>query len=262
VAPARIGLIGMGFVGRTLYERIGAEGGAEMEVAFVHDRNPELLAACEPEQALPDLARFAEREPDLVVEAATAEISIRHGAELLSACDYMPLSVSALADPDLERSLTERAAAAGTRLVIPHGALVGLDALAERSGIWREVSITFRKEPRFIDFSDAGGRPQLDGPTVLYDGPVRELARLYPRNVNAMVAAALASVGLDRCRGTLVAEPGLGMHVAEVRAVTEDGSTLESVKRQRAAGVSGTEVPDSLMHSIRAVVRPPGTQFA
>ena len=85
---------------------------------------------------------------------------------------------------------------------------------------------------------------------MLYDGPVRGIASRYPRNVNAMVGCALATIGLDRCRAILVADPELTELIAEVRAVGSDGSVLEIVKRQPGVGVSGTEMPDAVLRSI------------
>lgn len=104
---------------------------------------------------------------------------------------------------------------AGTRLFVPHGALVGVDSLVE-----------------------------------LHDGPVRGIATLFPRNVNTMVTCALATVGLDRCRGVLVADPTLDVAVAEVHAVGHHGEELMTVRRQPIIGVSGTEMVESMFGSI------------
>lgn len=250
-----MGIVGMGFVGAALYARIKGDLSALLEVAFVHDADPARLGTCHPDDVLDDLDGFAARAPDLVVEVASPEVTRKLGHAFLDFCDYIPLSVSALVDADLEQTLEDVALRSGTRLFIPHGAMVGIEGLFERSSAWEEVSVTFRKDPRHIDFSTAGERT-IERTTVLVDASVREAARLFPLNLNAMVAAALASLGLDRCRGVLVAEPGLGEHIAELRARAVDGSQLEIVKRQRVAGVSGTEVPDALVHSILNVAAP------
>ncbi|MBS1879164.1 MAG: DUF108 domain-containing protein [Actinobacteria bacterium] len=252
----RVGLVGMGYIGSALHELIRDRFGALLEVAFVFDLDPGRLEGCRPEEVLDDLGRFGERQADLIVEAATAEVTRAHGLAFLAAGDYLPLSLSALVDPALERALSECAEHAGTRLLIPHGALAGLEGLEERRGSWESVTVTFRKDPLHIDFASVGGRPEIDGPTTLVDGSVREAARAYPRNLNAMIAAGLASGGLDRCRGIFVAEPGLDVHVAELDARAVDGSELRICKRQRIAGVSGTELPDAVIHSILRATSP------
>ena len=51
----------------------------------------------------------------------------------------------------------------------------------------------------------------IDGETVLYDGPIRDLAPLAPNNVNTMAAAALAApnLGFDGVQARLVVDPDL-----------------------------------------------------
>ena len=186
---------------------------------------------------------FAVTAPDLIVEAAHPEISVAHGATFLEACDYMPLSVTALADDDLRARLVTTAERARHHLILPQGALVGTDALLAWRHMWRDVTITFRKHPHNIDLAAVKRRAQdITSETVIFDGPVREIAPLFPRNVNTMVTCALATVGLDKCRGRMIADPALDHAVAEVEAWGKDGSYLTTVKRQPMVGVSGTEM--------------------
>ena len=113
------------------------------------------------------------------------------------------------------------------------------------------MRITFRKHPRNIDFALTGIDPAaIAGPTVVYEGPVRGIAPLYPRNVNTMVACALATTGLDACRARLVADPALTVAIAEVEASGRSGARVSTVKQAPAVGVSGTEMVASVLHSI------------
>jgi predicted dinucleotide-utilizing enzyme len=247
----RIGLVGFGYIGRACFERI--EGGVApgLEIAFVHNRSPGALAAVPPDKVLSRLEDFAERRADLIVEMAHPDITRRFGAEFLRDADYMPLSVTALADADIEQRLLAAAKVSGRKLLIPHGALIGADDLAAAKSVWREVTITFRKHPRNIDFSESGrDATGINGPTVIYDGPARGIAKLYPRNVNTMVTCGLATVGLDRCRAVLVADPSLNVAIAEVAAIGHDGRRFETRKEQPVVGVSGTEMLDSQFGSI------------
>jgi predicted dinucleotide-utilizing enzyme len=247
--PARIGLIGFGGIGRGLYDELRAKPGLGLEVAFVHTRRPVDVA---PDLALPDLARIAERRPDLVVEVAHPGYTRQWGERILETADYLPLSVSAFCDEGLLEKLTSRAAKSGRRLFIPHGALIGMDNLLVWRHMWKSVRIKFIKSPASIDFSESGFDPAtIRGETVVYDGPVRGIGRLYPRNVNTMVTCALATVGLDRCHATLVAVPGLQAGVIEIEAVGKDGARLSLRKEQPMTGVSGTEMFASLLKSVR-----------
>jgi len=113
----------------------------------------------------------------------------------------MPFSVTALADAALHQRVLAAAGAHGHRLLVPQGALMGTDALLGWRHMWRDVTIAFRKHPDNIDLGVVGRRAdEIRTETVVFDGPVRDIAPLFPRNVNTMVTCALATIGLDRCR--------------------------------------------------------------
>ena len=246
----RIGLIGYGYIGRFIVERIQDSGG-RFEIAFIHNRSAEALASIDSTLRLDDLGEACACRPDLIVECAHPTITGRFGESFLGCADYMPFSVSALADDALRSRLEASAKRNGTRILIPRGALLGGDELLSRAGRWTRVRITFRKHPENIDLADSGINPaQLDSETVIYDGSVRGIAQRYPRNVNTMVACALASTGLDACEARLVSDPNLNCAVAEVEAWDADGGMVRTEQRQPLVGVSGTGMLSSAWHSI------------
>jgi len=260
----RVGVAGYGFIGRHLCQTILERPDWGLELAFVWNRDPARLADLAPGLALDDLATAAQRSPDLIVECAHPDVTRHHGEALVRAADYLPLSVNAFADAGIEARLTALAESCGHRIFIPHGALIGLDNLVEVRDMWEDVTITFRKNPANIDFEESGLDPaSIREATVIYDGPVRGIAQRFPRNVNTMTTCALATVGLDRCRAVLVADPALEVAIAEVRAVGKDGSVHESRKIQPVVGVSGTEMAASQLASVlrAAGVHRPGLNY-
>jgi aspartate dehydrogenase len=253
----RVGLVGFGFINSGLYRAISMGSHPGLEIAFVWNRSAKKLEGVSTQHVLDDLSGFAATAPDLIVEGAHPDITRSHGEAFLSHCDYMPFSVTALADDGLRERLTAVAKSSGHRLVVPQGALVGTDALLGWAHMWRDVTITFRKHPSNIDLGMVSRRAEdIRAETVIFDGPVRDIAPLFPRNVNTMVTCALATVGIDRCRGRMIADPALHHAIAEVEAWGRDGSYLTTVKRQPMVGVSGTEMFAS---ALRSVLKATGT---
>ena len=246
----RVGIVGYGFIGRDIVARIG-EGDNDLELAFIYNRHPTALDGVAPACRLMDLAGVADHAPDLIVEVAHPMISQQFGAAFLETADYMPLSVTALTDDALRDRLLDTARTHGRTLLLAPGALIGGEALLMRHDSWERVRITFRKHPDNIDFADSPfAADDITGETVLYEGPVRGIAAQYPRNVNTMVTCALVSNGLDTCEARLICDPSLDVAVAELEAWNQDGGYLETIKRQPAVGVSGTEMLDSVWSSI------------
>ena len=253
---ARVGLIGFGYLGSFVYEQMTTRPELGLDVAFVYNRSVERLQDVHPEHILGDLHNFAERNPDLVVELAHPDISRQFGGAFLACADYMPLSLTCLADVDLERYLLDTAGDNSTRLCVPHGAVIGLDALSEGRDMWDEVSITMKKPPRSIDFSDCPTycAEDIEEETVLYDGPTRRVCALFPRNVNSHAATAMAGVGFERTRSVLVADPALDVSVIELSARGR-GVEIDIRRANPMQGVSGVL---TLLSSLASIGRASG----
>lgn len=259
MSKARIGLIGLGYIGRYIYEQITSRPDLGLEVAFVHDLASERLAGLPAEIGLKDINGFASRRPDLVVEMAHPRVTRQFGEMFLREADYMPLSMTAFADAGLERQLLDTARSNGTCLFIPHGAVVGLENIFEGRDLWEDVTMVMKKSPKNLDFSAA---PQfvpkeITKATVLYDGPTRAVCPLFPRNVNSHATVALAGIGFDRTRSVLIADPALEVSVIEIAAQGK-GVAMKIERSNPLKGVSGVFTLNSTLAAVCRAKGPGG----
>ncbi len=252
----RIGIVGYGYIGKYVYEQLTSRLELGLEVAFVYNRSREKTAKLPPGMVLEKLEDFASRGADLVVELAHPLITQEHGTAFLRQTDYMPLSLTALADAALEQELLATARRHGTCLYIPHGAVVGLDALEEGRQIWEEVRMVMRKPPRTLDFSASPQfrAEELGAETVLYEGPTRGVCPLFPRNVNSHAAVALGGIGFDRTQSVLIADPKLEVSVIEIEM---RGQGVE-VKVQRSNPMKGVSGVFTLVSTLASICRAKG----
>jgi aspartate dehydrogenase len=236
--PLRVGLAGLGAVGLTVARRLAA-GIPGLVLAAVTVRDVEKARRTLPtiDGAIPVLAFDELAEAcDVIVEGLPPALfrdvavhAIEQGRIL------MPLSVGQLLE---NWDLVERARRTGGRVLVPTGALIGLDAVrAAAEGTIESVTMITRKPPQGLE-----GAPYLrergislvglNAPKKVFAGSAREGARGFPANVNVAAALSLAGIGPDRTRLEIWADPGIdrNMHRIEVEADTARFSmTIENV---------------------------------
>ena len=172
------------------------------------------------EDRLPDAVRWLsspedlrEIEIDLLVEAAGREAVAPWGqAALERGIDFAVCSTSAFCDEPLLQQLIASAESGGCKLLIPPGALAGVDALAAAAILPLEsVNHRIIKPPQAWKGTiaeDLVALDELSAPATFFEGTAREAARRFPANANVAAITALAGIGLDRTQVSLVADPG------------------------------------------------------
>ncbi len=152
---------------------------------------------------------------DLIVEAAGREaVGIWGEAALGAAPAFAVASTSAFCDDALLARLISAAESSGSQLLIPPGALAGIDGNAAATLLpLPEVVHRIVKPPAAWRGTSAESLIALDGlteATAFFSGTAREAASRFPQNANVAVISALAGIGLDRTRVELVADPAAG----------------------------------------------------
>jgi aspartate dehydrogenase len=249
----RIGIIGAGVIGQALCQEVIAVGA---EIAYVLVSQGGAGGGSERRATLPpaisglvtsDVAHAMTQAVDLVVEAAHPDVLARLGPRILESADLCGFSCSALARPKTEAEITRAAKASGRRFLLPHGAILGLDGLADGRDLLEQVVITTTK-------SDTGlGLPAGTTGTV-FDGPTREACHRFPRNVNVHAAIAAAGIGFDRTRSVVIAEPGLSDMRHRIQVNGKGLAWDLSVSSRSLGGVSGAYTPRSASGSLRRLL--------
>jgi aspartate dehydrogenase len=222
----RVAIAGFGAIGKVVAEHLdrGIDG---LSLAAVSARDTARATAAmvgfaRPAPVLP-LARLWEAA-DIVVECAPAAL-LRDIAEpgLAAGRTLVVLSCGALLD---NFDLVELARRHAGRILVPTGALLGLDAVqAAAQGLISRIHMITRKPPNGLDSApylvEHGiGVAGLDRALCVFTGTAREAARGFPANVNVAAALALAGIGPDRTTIEIWADPGVtrNIHRIEVEA--------------------------------------------
>ncbi|HUN50260.1 MAG TPA: aspartate dehydrogenase [Candidatus Sulfotelmatobacter sp.] len=224
--PLGVGIAGLGTIGMALARRLHA-GVPHLRLAAATsgdaDRARARLGAAGIEAPVLPLAALVGAS-DVVVECAPAA-AFRGIAEAAVGAGriFMPLSVGALLD---HLDLVDRAAGQGARIIVPTGALIGLDAVrAAAEGTIHSVTLVSRKPPAGLigapylverGISLAG----LAAPLRVFAGNARDGARGFPANVNIAAALGLAGIGPERTALEIWADPTVtrNTHRIEVEA--------------------------------------------
>lgn len=224
------GIIGLGWIGRRVAVRL--PGAAAV---LVRPAQAEMAAMLVGRAAVcTSVAEFIARRPAVALECALASVLAEIGPDLLRAgIDLVPLSLTALCDPAVERRILEAADAGPGRLELAPGAVGSLDLLATaREEGLRRVIYRQLKSPEMWKLTPAAGLADLDGidrRSVFLAGSVRKVARLFPNNLNSSVGVALAGLGLDATALELVADPALSETAHELEIEAGAGKVMLSV---------------------------------
>jgi aspartate dehydrogenase len=236
----RVAIAGFGAIGKVVAEHLDRKlhGGIDgLNLAAVSARDIARATAAmasfnHPVPVLP-LARLWE-EADIVVECAPAAL-LRDIAEpaLAAGRTLIVLSCGALLD---NFDLVELARRHTGRILVPTGALLGLDAVqAAAVGIISRVHMITRKPPNGL-----AGAPYLvengiavDGFTAakrVFTGTAREAARGFPANVNVAAALALAGIGPDRTTIEIWADPAVDRNIHRIEVEADAARLLLQVE--------------------------------
>jgi aspartate dehydrogenase len=211
--PSRVAIAGLGAIGKSIAQALdrGIDGLALAAVSAQNiDKHRGWLDELGGRPAALPIEALAEAA-DIVVECAPSRLVRSIVAPVVSrGKTAIVLSVGALLENE---DLVVLAREHGGRIVVPTGALIGLDAMAAAAvGTIHSVRMITRKPVQGL-----AGAPylvqhgiEIDGiaaPLRVFEGTAREAAKGFPANLNVAVALSLAGIGPDRTMVEIWADP-------------------------------------------------------
>ncbi len=258
-----VALAGLGAIGLPLARALdkGIDG---LRLISVAARDPvkarARLAGFHNPPALVDIAELA--HADIVVEALPAAMFERVAVPAIEAGRIFVVASAGALLPRMH--LVRRAQQTGARIVVPTGALLGLDAVrAAAEGRIDSITIETRKPPSGLagaPYLEKHGIDMLDVtmPIRVFSGNARDAALGFPANVNVAAALALAGIGPVRTQVVIWADPTLtrNVHIIHVEAEAARFSMrIENVPSEDNPK-TGKITPLSMLACLRGLVSP------
>ena len=213
---------GLGAIGLSLARALD-EGVPGLRLVAVSGRDQDKTrAAVAGFRSVPEVVGLSDlAQADIVVEAAPAAIFEQIAAPAIAAGRiFIPSSVGALLP---RMHLVERAKQTGARIIVPTGALLGLDAVrAASEGDVESITIETRKPPGGLVGAPYLALHSIDvlavkQPTVIFEGNAFDAAAGFPANVNVAAALALAGIGPQRTTVRIWADPTVDRNIHTIR---------------------------------------------
>jgi aspartate dehydrogenase len=227
----RVGIAGLGAIGKTVARRLD-QGITGLSLSAVAVRDPaaagDFLATLSHRPAVVSMDALA-GYADIVVECAPAQLLVAIAEPVLrQGKKLVVLSVGALLS---NPQLGEMAERFNAQILVPTGALIGLDAvLAAAEGRINTIRMVTRKPVKGLS-----GAPYLVERGIrlkVFSGTAREAAIGFPANLNVAAALSLAGIGPDRTLVEVWADPAVIRNTHRIDVESDSASfsmTIENI---------------------------------
>lgn len=160
------------------------------------------------------------KQADLVIEAASPKIVTELLREVFAhKKDVMVMSIGGLLGNE---HFIDKARENGIRLILPSGAVAGIDGLksAAIAGI-ESVTLTTRKGPKSIK-----GAPflldnnidvdKITKEIVIFEGTAIDAVKAFPKNINVSALISIAGIGAKKTKVKIVVSPEYTKNIHEI----------------------------------------------
>ena len=235
----KIGIAGMGAIGLRVAQELDQGGIPGCTLVGFSARSAPRAAEANAQLSTPvpcyELGEIANR-CDLVIETLPPALFNDLAVPVLTAGKtLMVLSASQLLG---RQDLLDLAEKAGGKIVIPSGAMLGLDAI-KGVGVGTINSVVIETRKPVAGLIKAPYVIQMDidlnkimEPYLIMEGSVTEVAQAFPANVNVAAAVSLAGLGPDKTRMEVWADPALERNLHTVRVTSDSSDFTMSIQNR------------------------------
>lgn len=225
-----VGIIGVGNIGAALVKYIDKSLKDKIETVNVFDTNSSCIDRLLGNYSFITAADSIQEvfmKSDLIIESANFKVV----PEVLETAvetkkDIFVISIGGLLGKE---DLLGEARRTGIRILLPSGAISGVDALkaSKIAGI-KSVSLTTRKAPVSLK-----GAPYLeekgidlgaiDAETLIFEGNAAEAMKGFPKNINVSALLSIAGIGSEKTIVKIVVSPEYTKNIHEIEVISEAG---------------------------------------
>ena len=222
----RIAVIGYGAIAQDVIAHLEAEWPAA-PLAVFHRSTPAHESATH--YGVASLEALLAWQPEVIVEAAGHQAVRAYVPTCLAqGRSVIVTSVGALHDEIVCAELLAQAQQGCGRLILPSGAIGGLDYI-RACCFAQDVQITYESRKPVEAWTNElialGYDPgKIDQPVQLFEGDAGEAAKLYPSNLNVAATLALAGIGLHKTRVMVCADPALNGNEHHIHVTSDHGT--------------------------------------
>ena len=238
----KIGLLGCGAIGTQIALAIDS-GKIPANLTQIYDQSNDssnkLVSKLKNKPAIVENSHLLSLGPvDLVVEAASQQAVKDVALSILqNKKDLMIMSVGALLDESIFEVLTDACKEFHKKIILPSGAIAGLDAIKSVKDELDSLTLVTTKHPKslkgakFFETSNIN-LDSIKKQTIIFEDNAAEAVKLFPANINVAALLSLTGLGSKNTKVKIVADPNTDKNTHNILANGKFGKisiTVENV---------------------------------
>lgn len=260
----KIGIAGCGVIGTFIAKHIDRDFKSCAQLAALCDKDKEKAAKLarlfSPEPSVVLFDKLVDKS-DIIIEAASADVSFLFAQMALQkGKDVLVMSIGGILENYQE--LFDLAAKKKSRIILPSGAICGLDGIKSAGiGNIKKVSLTTKKPPQSLKGAPYIENNKIDldsikAETVIFKGSALEAVKAFPKNINVSAILSMVGIGPKKTQVIIKTSPEYMINTHEIEVEGDFGRLVSITENVACADNPKTSylAPLSAMASLRQLL--------